>query len=142
MADRRVASAEAEAARTKMAAEALISGASKRRRVDVASSSQFVDVSDNDVLETGNVEPPEDIVQSPIVAVDRLLRRKLTRKAPTEGSTLAFGVSIHNVRLNTCMEALPVQHDVFKAIDNFVTNVSFSWVLFSFFESCFTSRVL
>ena len=52
VADRRVAATKAEAARTKMAAEALISGASKRRRVDVASSSQFVDVSDNDVLET------------------------------------------------------------------------------------------
>ena len=71
MVDRRVAAAEVEVARIKMAAEALISGASKRRRVDVASSSQFVDVSDNDVLEIGNVEPQEDIVQSPIVVVDR-----------------------------------------------------------------------
>ena len=64
MADRRVAAAEAEATRTKTAAEALISGASKRRRVDVASSSQFVDVSDNGLLETENVEPQEDRVQS------------------------------------------------------------------------------
>ena len=52
-------------------------------------------------------------------------------------STQAFGVFVHNVRLNTCMEALPVQHDVFKAIDSFVMKVSFSWVIFSFVESCF-----
>ena len=131
VADRRLAAAEAEAARTKMAAEALISDASKCRRVDVASSSQVVDASDNDVLETGNVEPQEDIVQSPVVVVDRVRRRRLTRKAPAVDSTQAFGVSVHNIRLNTCMEALPMQHDVFNAIDSFVSKVFFSWVIFS-----------